>query len=260
MPRLPDIDLNFYLPRPSFWMIATALVLVVASWIPLAFFARAFVSKSSQPRVHLWQDMDNQPRLKAQSVSPLFADGSAMRGEVPGTVARGELRLDDHFERGFATDGELRTVMVDVGTEDNPRKTPKYFEDMPESIEVDEAFVRRGQAVYTTYCFPCHGHDGQGNGPIHERAARIQTQGWVAPSNLMAVNADGKLMYGEGVYADGKLYSVIANGIRNMAGYGHSIPPEDRWAVVAYVRALQLAQRAPAELVPADAMDDLRAN
>lgn len=259
MPRLPDIDLNFYLPKPPFALVAAALIFVAASWIPLALFARAFVSKSSQPRVHLFQDMDNQAKAKAQGASPVFADGRAMRGEVPGTIARGELRLDDHLYRGFETDGELKTVLVEVEAAGGTRKTPRYFAGMPESIEVDQDFLRRGQQAYETFCFTCHGHDGRGNGPTHLRATRLQTPGWVQPANLVGT-ANGELIYGKPGYTDGKMYSVIANGIRSMAAYGHMIEPKDRWAIVAYVRALQLAQHAPPELVPADAMQQLEAN
>ena len=260
MPKLPDVDLNFYLPKPPFALVAAALILVVASWIPLALFARAYVSKSSQPRVHLWQDMDNQAKNKAQSTSPVFADNRAMRPEAPGTVARGELRLDDHLYRGFETDGELRTVLVETESAGRTTQTPRYFEGMPETIEVDEDFVRHGQQVYETFCFTCHGHDGRGNGPTHLRALSLQTQGWIQPSNLVSTNTEGGLVYGPELYADGKLYSVIANGIRSMPAYGHMIPVEDRWAVVAYVRALQLAQHAPADAVPAEAMQNLEAN
>ncbi|MFP3345094.1 hypothetical protein R0J87_21685, partial [Halomonas sp. SIMBA_159] len=86
----------------------------------------------------------------------VFADNRSMRPEAPGTVARGELRLDDHFYRGFETDGELRTVPVETGDADNPTTAPNYFEGMPESIDVDEDFVRHGRQVYDTFCFPCH--------------------------------------------------------------------------------------------------------
>ena len=260
MPKLPDVDLNFYLPKPPFAMVAAVLILVAASWIPLALFARGFVSKSSQPRVHLFQGMDNQAKNKAQSTSPVFADGNAMRPPVPGTIARGELRLDDHFYRGFRTDGELRTVLVQTGPEDNRQTTPDYYEKMPASIEVDMDFLRRGRQAYTTFCFTCHGHDGRGNGPTHIRATQLKTSGWVQPRNLLTTDTDGELAYGPANYTDGKMYSVIANGLNTMAAYGHMIPPEDRWAIVAYVRALQLSQHAPGNLVPADAMQQLEAN
>lgn len=259
MPKLPDVDLNFYLPKPPFAVVAAALILVAVSWLPLALFARAFVSKSEKPRVHLFQGMDNQATNKAQSTSPVFADGNAMRGEVRGTVARGELRLDDHLYRGFRTDGELRTVIVETGTEDNTLKTPDYYQDMPASIEVDMDFLRQGRQAYTTWCFTCHGHDGRGNGPTHIRATELETSGWVPPSNMLST-VEGELTYGPENYADGKLYSVIANGIRSMPAYGHMISPKDRWAIVAYVRALQVAQHAPGDLVPADAMQQLEAN
>src|SRR5580765_3741211 len=86
-------------PRPPFFMVGLFLVLVVASWIPLVVFARARVSKTPDSRVHFTQDMDNQPKLKTQDASDVFADGRELRLPIAGTVARGKLQEDDHYFR-----------------------------------------------------------------------------------------------------------------------------------------------------------------
>ena len=102
-------------------------------------------------------------------------------------------------------------------------------------------------------CYPCHGKDGLGNGPVNVRASALMAAtnpavkvgtNWVPAANLIAADDTGAggLKYGEDKYPNGELYNVITNGKGNMVGYGHAIPLEERWAIVAYVRALQLAQ------------------
>src|SRR5688500_9043929 len=104
MPRNPLADLR--LRRPPFWMIAAFLIFVVVSWLPLVVAARRRVSTSEAPQIHLIQDMDNQPRYRGQQASAVFADGRTVRPPIAGTVARGELELDDHLYRGFTRGGD----------------------------------------------------------------------------------------------------------------------------------------------------------
>ncbi len=226
------------LPSPPFWLIAGLLILLSLHLVPLALIARARVSTSTKPRPHMFLDMDKQTKLKAQADSIVFADGRAMRLPVPGTVAWGQssaapdpdvLQNDDHYYRGYkvvknAETGEMETV---------------YFEGFPAQVTVDTALLKRGQAKFNTYCFPCHGYVGQGNGPIHQRAMKIGagSTGWVPPSDLTDAERSSR--------SEGQLFNTITNGIRNMAGYGSQIPVHDRWAIVAYLRALQLSRHAP---------------
>ncbi len=238
---MPDLDLRLFLPKPPFWLIVAVVIGTVATWVPLSLFLKHRFSYHEQPRVHLFQDMDNQPKLRAQAASPVFADGRAMRPPVPGSVARGHLDGDDHLHRGFA-------LVADGG-----EAATEYFQGFPESIEVDERFVQHGQARYNALCSPCHGLDGLGQGMIQQRGQALAINKdsgvklgtvWVAAANLLTVDeASGQLLYGPGLYPEGKLYNTIVNGKANMAGYGHATTVEDRWAIVAYVRALQLAQQ-----------------
>jgi mono/diheme cytochrome c family protein len=234
MPRNPLADLR--LRRPPFPMIAAFLIFVVVSWLPLVVAARRRVSTTESPRIALVQDMGNQPRYRGQQANPVFADGRTIRPPVAGTVARGELDLDDHLERGFARGADGKAT---------------FFKGFPKEVKVDEAFLRRGQLQFNIYCAPCHGNDGVGQGPVHQRAVFLQEPKWVPPANLHDAAVKSR--------PEGHLYNTVTNGIRNMAGYGSQIVDvSDRWAVVAYVRALQLSQDAPADVVPPEKLSSVK--
>jgi mono/diheme cytochrome c family protein len=110
--------------------------------------------------------------------------------------------------------------------------------------------VERGQQRFNIYCAVCHGTDGYGNGPVNNRAVQRQEQKWVPAANLHSDVVRSR--------PDGHIFNTITNGIRNMAGYGSQIPVQDRWAIVAYLRALQLSQHAPASAVPAEQLNTMR--
>ena len=212
------------------WLVYIAVIMVVASWIPLAFAVRSKFNKSSQPRVHMWLDMDAQAKFKEQTVNPFFANEMANRPPIAGTVARGNLYEDDLYNNGFEMrDGEVI-----------------WAESIPDQVEVTPELLAKGKELWARYCYLCHGYDGYGNGPVHVRATNnvAKNPKWVAPSNLHDEVRLGR--------PDGHIYNTINIGIRNMSGYGNwQIPdPEDRWAVVAYVRALQMSQNPPAEMWP----------
>jgi mono/diheme cytochrome c family protein len=228
------------LPTPPFWMVAAFLVLVVCTWLPLVFLARARVVKSADPRVHIIQDMDNQPRFGPQAYSQVFADKRASRPPIPGTVARGELFEDDHFYRGYTL----------AKSPDTGEWVATYFDGFPPGLGIDRELMQRGQSRFEIYCAPCHGIDGMGNGAVSIRATERGEPRWVPPSSL----------HGETVVQreSGHLFNTITNGIRNMAGYGPVIPVEDRWAIVLYIRALQRSQSSRFEDVPENLRGSLR--
>ena len=221
--------------RPPFWLVGVFLAAVVASWIPLVMIADGRVRKSDQPRVHLVQDMDNQAKYKSQMVNPIFADGRSDRPIPAGTVSRGAYVADGSYALGFIRTG---------GTDAEPQVD--FLDEFPAEVTVDKAFVARGQNRYNIYCYVCHGYDGRGNGRVHQWASEIaQDPRWIPPSNLLSETVVNR--------PDGHLYNTVNNGIRNMAGYGAQIPVKDRWAIVAYIRSLQLAQNAPPDaLDPAE--------
>lgn len=213
------------LRKPPFWLVAVLLTLACATLLPVAFALRARVNTTPLPRIHIFQDMGNQPMFKPQSASPIFADGRADRPRIEGTVSRTAVLGDDHYTLGFARDASGTVV---------------FYEGLPARITVDDNLLKRGQQRYAIYCSSCHGMDGRGEGIVHLRAAGNEPK-WVPPANLHTEQVRGR--------PEGHLYNTINVGIRNMAGLGGQIPPEDRWAIVAYVRALQLSQSAPGTLL-----------
>ena len=161
--------------------------------------------------IHPNMNMDQQERFEAQEENKFFEDGRSMRMPVEGTVARGNLREDKALYQGINDDSS-------------------FVENIP--VDVTKSFMKRGQEQYETYCTPCHGSTGDGQGII-----MVGRYGYVpAPSYHI-----DRLRNAE----DGYLYSTIANGIRNMPSYAHQIDVKDRWAVVAYIRALQRSQYVP---------------
>jgi mono/diheme cytochrome c family protein len=204
------------------WIIYVTVALVALSWVPLALIAKARETRNDSTRVHLVPDMDNQTKLKAQKSNPLFADGRANRMPIAGTVARGELRDDDLLHRGKTSNGA-------------------WADRFPTPVSLE--MVQRGRDRFNIYCYPCHGESGYGNGPIAVRAAALEEGTWVPPSSLHDPVVIKRPV--------GHLFNSITNGIRNMPSYGDQISDADRWAIVAYVKALQKSQNAAVTLAAA---------
>jgi mono/diheme cytochrome c family protein len=210
------------------WVVPAITVLVVLSFIPLALIARSRTLTTSHTRLQIIPDMDQQPKFKTQSMNPLFADLRAMRPEVPGTVAWGAGRIDSLLELGISG-GRFGTSFP---------------------FPLSEAILKRGRERFDIYCSPCHGLAGRGDGIVNVRAERLQEGTWTPPADLTSDLVAGR--------EAGHIYNTIKNGIRNMPAYGPQIAAADRWAIVAYVRALQRSRRAPIEDVPAELRPSLR--
>lgn len=168
----------------------------------------------TQPPLDLFPDwafpgMEVQPKHRPQSASRFFADGRADRTPPPHTVARGLLRDDDHLHLGRTSSGA-------------------FAPGLPPSLTVDLGFLERGRDRYQIYCAPCHGALGDGNG-MTKRYGMGATPSYHDP-RIRAL-------------ADGEIFNTITAGKNTMMSYADKITPEDRWAVVAYVRALQRAQQ-----------------
>lgn len=231
------------LPRPPFWLMAAFLIMVVVSWVPLAVIARARVSTSDQPRIQILQDMGTQPKYMEQATDGVFLDGRADRGRVPGVVSWEHLDADDHYFRGFS-----RSVDPATGNQ-----TTIFFDGFPKRVTVDDKLVERGRQRFNIYCYVCHGYDGMGHGPVNEVAMSIQEAGtrWTPAASLQSDLVRSR--------PDGHIFNTITNGIRNMPPYGTQIPVADRWAIIAYVRALELSQGAPAAAFPKEMQSALPA-
>jgi hypothetical protein len=166
------------------------------------------------------QDMHDQPSYTPLEPSAFFEDGRSSRPLPDGTVARGHLREDAEFYTGRAGDKPLETFPF------------------PITMEV----LKRGQERFNIYCSPCHDRIGNGLGMIVRRGYRHP------PSYHI-----DRLRQAP----PGHIYDVITNGFGAMPDYSVQIEPRDRWAVAAYVKALQLSQRASVNDVPPERRQQL---
>lgn len=210
------------------FLVYSGVLLVSLALLPLAWLYRAQASSSTKPRIHVVPDMDNQAYYRAQSASGFFADGRAMRVPVEGTVSRDGLDEDDAYYRGKA--GE------------------SWVDELPGGI--DEPRMLRGQERYQIFCAPCHGGTGAGDGPVARRAAKLAEGTWTPPADLTAAAAVGR--------SDGELFDIVSHGVRNMPAYAAQIPVADRWAIVAYLRALQRSAHGRLEDVPESHRGELK--
>ncbi len=234
------------------WIYASLLVLFALSLVPLAFIARARGSKTDKPRIHIIPDMDNQDRYEGQSPNVAFADGRAMRPPVHGTVPFGDGQLDDATYRG--TRAVLTPAPVPTEGEELVEAGEPSLEVLPVHsfpVPVTQVMLDRGQERYEIYCAPCHGLSGYGDGMIDKRAAELQEGTWTIPSNLHDQPLREKPV--------GYLFQVITSGARSMPAYGPQISVEDRWAIVAYLKALQRSQDGSIDDVPPENRDQIRA-
>ena len=156
------------------------------------------------------QDMHNQPKFYPQRGSDFYPDGRSVRPQVENTVARTQLRQDAYYYTGFSGDG-------------------KEGDGMP--FPVTLAVIERGQERYNIYCTPCHSRVGNGAGMIVQR-------GYAGAGNFHTARLQAMPL--------GHFFNVMSNGYGAMPDYAAQLPVEDRWAVAAYVRALQLSQKATA--------------
>lgn len=160
------------------------------------------------------QKMANQPRYDPLEKSDFFADGMSARPRIAGTVARGELSTDPFFDTG-----KINGALADG---------------YPFAVTAD--VIDRGHERYDIYCSECHGRIGDGNGMIPSR-------GYRRPPSFHSDTMRAR--------TTGHIFDVMTNGFGGMPPYGKMIPTRDRWAIVAYIRALQLSQNAPVDVVPA---------
>lgn len=174
-------------------------------------------------------DMQDQPRYKYYKKSDFFADGRASRDLPEGSVARGQLRENTAFYTGKKENVDPN-VQVETTTDASGNTLVSSFPDAIEEfpLPVTKELIERGQQRYNIYCIVCHGPVGSGDGMIVRR-------GYPQPPTYH----DDRLRNAP----VGHFYDVITNGWGKMNGYAAQIPSaSDRWAIVAYIRALQLSQ------------------
>lgn len=173
-------------------------------------------------------DMQDQPRYKAYKESQFFSDKKAMREPVEGTVARGQLREDKAFWTGKKENADPN-IQVQTTTDASGNTLVSSFPNDIEKIPVPVTaeLVNRGQERYNIYCIACHGAVGNGDGMVVRR-------GYPQPPTYH----DDRLRNAP----DGHFFDVMTNGWGKMNSYASQVPAADRWAIVAYIRALQVGQ------------------
>jgi mono/diheme cytochrome c family protein len=165
--------------------------------------------------------MHDQPKLKPLARSEFYADHRASRPQVEGTIARGQLVDDSPFYTG-KVEGQL--------THELP-------------VELTPALLATGRARFETFCAPCHGRTGEGNGMVVQRGFKKPNSFHIERIRQMPI---------------GHFFDAMTNGFGAMADYRAQVPVADRWAIAAYVRALQLSQNARLSDVPAERRGELQ--
>jgi mono/diheme cytochrome c family protein len=190
----------------------TALALVGLVLVSALLGCRGQTSEKTP--IWIKHGMEFQPKLLPYGHSKFFPDGRNMQHPPEGTVAVGLLKEDDVYYRGGQDTAHYGA---------NP-------------LKIDGLLMERGQERFQIYCAPCHGRTGVGNGIVIAHGFPVP------PPNF---NEDRIV-----AMADGQIFHTITYGVRNMPSYGKQIPEEDRWAIVAYLRALQRSNHATINDVP----------
>lgn len=187
-------------------------------------------SLSRRPPIEVFPDMDRQLKLRPQAPNNFFADGRSSRLPVPGTIARSAA-----YNHLIETDPQRPVFPFEDAPVNTGRITgaTNFVDTGPFAITA--GFMERGRGRYQIYCSPCHGALGDGNGITRKL-------GMAVVANLH----DPRIVQ----MADGELFYVITHGRNLMGAYGPQIGVEDRWAIVAYLRALQLSRLARVDDVP----------
>jgi len=252
-------------PKPILFAI---VAMILVTLIPGAIVLNMRNAKSESPRLHVFFDMDFMPSKHTQSKTTIFADGRVQRPPVPGTVARGELGLSDPYTLGYdptataalhaeQSNSRLVSFQQDSTTADatgeGDAATPPpaaaadgepnfaWMTEMP--VKASEELFELGRLKFEQNCAVCHGFGGYGDGLVSQRASNLAQGYWLQPTSLHEPRIQQQPV--------GRIYYTVANGKGKMGGYAASLTPEERWAVVFYVRALQRSQNAKASDIPA---------
>lgn len=180
-------------------------------------------SLSRRPPIEIFPDMDRQPKLRPQEPNNFFANGASSQPIVAGTVARGSAWQDTPVNTGRITG------------------TTNFVEAIP--LPVTEQLLKRGAERYAISCLPCHGPQGDGNSVTKKLGMAV-----------VATLHDKRIVG----MADGEIFNTITHGKNLMGGYGQNVAINDRWAIIAYVRALELSKLGGTNDVPANARAALK--
>lgn len=175
-------------------------------------------STSRKPPIEIFPDMVRQPKLRPQTPDSFFADDKASRPPIPGTIAHDDMHYAD--------------IPVNTGREPG---TTNFIENIP--VAVTPQLIARGQQRFNINCSPCHGEQGDGKGITVRVGAMPPTVADLHQKRIVQMK-------------DGEIFNTITYGKGLMGPYGPNVTVDDRWAVIAYLRALQLSQLGTIDDVP----------
>ena len=209
------------------YILSIALILVA---LPVLLFGLAGVQGriSRVPPIEVFPDMDRQAKLRPQEPNPFFANGVSSQLPPTGTVARSE-----PLQTTGGAVYRFEDAPVNTGRETG---TTNFVALNP--LPVDEHLLLRGRERFDIYCAPCHGRLGDGNG-ITKKLGVMPAVANLHDQRIVAM-------------ADGEIFNTITHGKGLMGAYGPLMPVEDRWAVISYLRALQLSWLGSVDDLPVD--------
>ena len=249
-------------------------ILISLALVPFALIARSHALPGPLTRIALVQDMAKQPKFRAQRENVMFADGRAARPRIEGTLAQEDLAIHKESSTDplklhmVGGEQDLTALLHDqaqfdrvmLGQEVNAHGKPNFVAVVPSPIAVTRDFLKRGQERFNIYCAPCHGQSGYGDGMVARRVDELRVTNpeavssdpatrWAPPANL---NDDERR-----TRSVGQLYNVITNGYNQMLRYDKQISVIDRWAIAAYVKALQKSQHSDIDDLPENVKQDI---
>jgi mono/diheme cytochrome c family protein len=187
---------------------------------------------SDDPPVLLERNMYDTERYNPESYADFFPDHRTMRPPIPGTVARDRYEDDPEVATGLLADRSAYVMTI-------PQALVQHFGGM-------DKLLQRGQERFGIYCAPCHSQTGDGKGMVVCKRDKVTDPCESRGFPPLPSYEDPRLRS----MPDGQLFATITHGVRTMPAYGPQVPAQDRWAIVGYVRALQMSQMAAANPSP----------
>ena len=210
------------------------LLLLGASVVLVMLIAGKRGDTSRKPPIYIFPDMKRQLKLRPQTANGFFANGLSSQLPPPGTIAQSK-----PMNVGGKEIYPFEDVPVNTGRVPG---TTNFVDTNP--MPITAGLLARGQQRFTIYCAPCHGQQGDGTGITRKIGAMA-----------VVANLHDKIIVEQ---PDGAIFNTVSNGKNNMGAYGPQVPVEDRWAIIAYLRALQFSRLGSVDDLPPELRANLR--
>lgn len=223
----------------SFFLTVFLLALLVVGW------AGFRGDTTTKPPLQILPDMDDQAKVTYQAASSFFADGKGARPSVPGTVPMGLSVATPAADGAAPAAPDLSFTAGGTDYYHTGRFGDYWGDGLPGEVALEPALIRRGAERYGIYCAVCHGHTGAGDGITAKYGIPMAAGNFHLPTFTDRNDANYR--------SDGNIFATITYGKGQMGPYGAMIPVADRWAIIAYIRTLQMLKTAPATAAAAPA-------